>query len=48
MWYEIALRKMGEEKELDLNIAVVPHTENADRAIKELRSMLSALGRKDE
>jgi len=46
MWYEKALQKMGEEKELDLNIAVLPHSENADKAVKELRAMLSGLGRK--
>jgi len=48
MWYETALRQIGLEKDLDLDIAVIPHTEEPDKAFKEMRRMLASFGRKQK
>jgi len=45
MWYETALQQMGLEKDLDLEISLVPHKEDPDRALKQLRHMLSEFGK---
>jgi len=33
------------EKDLDLEISLAPHTENPDKMVKQLRHMLSELGK---
>jgi len=46
MWYETALQQIGFEKDLDLEISVIPHTEEPDKAFKEMRKILSSFGKK--
>ena len=45
MWYHAALRQLGFEKDLDLEISLVPHTEQPDKHLKHLRKMLSEFGK---
>ena len=45
MWYEEALRQIGFDKDLDLNIAVTPHTEDPERTFKDIRKMLLGFGK---
>jgi hypothetical protein len=45
MWYETALQQLGLEKDLDLEISLIPHTENPDRSVKQLRQVLSEFGK---
>jgi hypothetical protein len=44
MWYETAMRQIGFEKDLDLSISVIPHTEDPDRAFKQMRKGLAEFG----
>lgn len=48
MWYEAALRELGQEKSLDLELSLVPHTENPDRAVADMRFALDRMGRKPD
>jgi hypothetical protein len=48
MWYESALEQIGFEKDLDLEIAVIPHTEEPERAFKEMRKLLATFGRNSD
>ena len=46
MWHERSLQELGLEKNLDLEVSLVPHTENPDRAVADMRFMLEQMGRK--
>jgi hypothetical protein len=45
MWYEKALQEIGLEKNLELEICLVPHTEKPDRALADMRFVLANMGR---
>jgi hypothetical protein len=45
MWYETALQEIGLEKNLELEISLVPHTEHPERALEEMRKALINMGR---
>ena len=46
MWYEQALQELGQEKSLDLEVSLVPHTENPDRAVADMRFVLGQMGKR--
>jgi hypothetical protein len=48
MWYETALQQIGFEKDLDLEIAVVPHTEEPEKAFRKMRELLAAFGKNSQ
>jgi hypothetical protein len=43
MWYETALKEIGIQSNLDLEIGLVPHTEDPERALRDLRRGLSLM-----
>ena len=45
MWYATALEQIGFEKDLDLSISIVPHTDEPDRAFKEMHKILVNFGK---
>jgi hypothetical protein len=45
MWYETALQQIGLEKNLELDISLVPHTERPDHALNDMREALLKMGR---
>jgi hypothetical protein len=47
MWYETALQQLGVEKDIDLEIAIVPHTEDPDKAVRQMRAALASFGKQD-
>jgi hypothetical protein len=48
MWYEASLQETGQEKSLDLEVSLIPHTENPDRAVADMRFALERMGRKPD
>jgi hypothetical protein len=44
MWYETALQHMGFEKNLDLNISLIPHTDKPDKTLADIRFALDNMG----
>src|SRR5713101_113536 len=42
-WYETAVAEVGHEKNLELEISLVPHTENPERTLRDLREALSKM-----
>jgi hypothetical protein len=45
MWHERAFQEIGLEKNLALEISLVPHTENPERALADMRFALEKMGR---
>ena len=45
MWYETALQQLGVEKQLDLEISLVPHAEEPNKALRDLRRTLREFGK---
>jgi len=45
MWYEAAMEQIGFEKDLDLEISLVPHTEDPMKAVKQMREILGGFGK---
>jgi hypothetical protein len=45
MWYETALQQIGLEKNLELDVSLVPHTEHPERALENMRDALLKMGR---
>jgi hypothetical protein len=48
MWHESALQELGQDKSLDLEVSLIPHTEDPDRAIADMRFFLERMGRKPD
>jgi hypothetical protein len=46
MWYETALHELGLEKTLDLDVSLVAHTENPERAREDMRRALINMGKR--
>ena len=44
MWYETALQEIGASKNLDLEVSLVPHTEDPKLAVADMRFALSKMG----
>jgi hypothetical protein len=40
LWYKRVGIERGEEKLIDLDVSIVPHTEHPDRSLKEVRQSL--------
>jgi hypothetical protein len=47
MWHERAQIEKGEEKLLDFELLLAPHTEHADQAVSEIRTALQRMTNRD-
>ena len=46
MWYETAIAEIGMQGNLELEISLVTHTEDPDRAVFEMREALGKMMKK--
>jgi hypothetical protein len=45
MWYKTAMEEIGSEKNLDLDISVIPHMKDPQQAHTEMRKALLGMGK---